>query len=179
MPGYYVFPGGALEAEDEDPSGFDEALPAPEPDATDAETRDRLPVFARAALRETYEEAGLLLATPGPLRGAPGIGSAVWEAYRAAGLEPAFGALRLLARAVTPAGLPIRFHARFFLADGALAQGRPRGNGELEDLAWVPLAAAAALPMAGVTRRVLQRACERARQLGEGLAAPFEVPGEP
>ena len=175
MPGYYVFPGGALEPEDEAPSGFDETLPPAHPKARDTETAARLPVFARAALRETYEEAGLLIAAPRPLCGAWGAASAVWDAYRAAGLEPAVGALRLLARAVTPAGLPIRFHARFFLADGALARGRPRGNGELEDLAWVPLGAAAMLPMAGVTRRILDRARQAPAARGDAL----EVPGEP
>ena len=167
MPGRYVFPGGALEPEDERPSGFEEALPDPPAAGLDEATRQRLAAFARAALRETHEETGLLVGRPAPDGGCLASDAGpVWRAFAHAGLAPAFPALRLLARAITPPGLSRRFHARFFLADGALANGSPHDSDELQAVAWYPAGETAALPMPGITREVLRRA------LAEGAAAP-------
>ena len=161
MPGVYVFPGGRLSAADRRPSGFAETL-APPPTGLDARTRRGLAVFARAALRETFEETGLLLGASAAHSERPDPAGAraaeVWTAFARAGLAPAFGALKLVARAITPSGSPIRFHTRFFLADGAAAAGHLAGDGELEDIRWVPVAATAALPIAHVTLRVLEEA---------------------
>ncbi len=161
MPGVYVFPGGRLSAADRRPSGFAETL-APPPTGLDARTRRGLAVFARAALRETFEETGLLLGASAARSERPdpaGTRAAeVWTAFARAGLAPAFGALKLVARAITPSGSPIRFHPRFVLANGAAAAGHLSGDGELEDIRWVPVAATAALPIAHVTLRVLEEA---------------------
>ncbi len=184
MPGVYVFPGGRLSAFDRRASGFAEEL-APPPPGLDARTRHRLAVVARAALRETFEETGLLLGLPTPATApadaaiahadaatAPAPG--VWAAFARAGLAPAFGALGLVARAITPTDSPLRFHTRFFLADGANARGPLGGDGELEDIRWVPVAAAPALPIPEVTLRVLEEAlARRAGDLqGAGGARP-------
>jgi 8-oxo-dGTP pyrophosphatase MutT (NUDIX family) len=172
MPGVYVFPGGRLSASDRRPSGFAETL-APPPPGLDARTRRGLAVFARAALRETFEETGLLLGASAalPARHDPaGAGASdVWTAFERAGLAPAFGALKLVARAITPTVSPIRFHTRFFLADAAAAVGRLAGDGELEDIRWVPVAAAPELPIAAVTLRVLEEALAH-RALGARAA---------
>lgn len=159
MPGYYVTPGGRLESTDRQSSGFPEPLRPTEGDL-DAATRRRLPALARCALRETAEETGLLVGRrepPGdiPSRSCP---SPSWSAFAEAGLTPAFGDLRLIARAITPAGSPIRFHTRFFLADGALAKGRLGGDGELEDLRWIPQDLLPTLRLAEVTRLVIAEA---------------------
>ena len=171
MPGVYVFPGGRLSKADARPSGFEEIFARP-PRGLDSRSRCHLAVFARAALRETFEETGLLLGTQAavPTRTpghSPGRSSVVWVAFERAGLAPAFGALRLVARAITPVGSPQRFHTRFFLADGGLAAGRLSGDGELEDLRWVPVAEAPALPMAKVTALVLKEALAHLR-IGAG-----------
>lgn len=169
MPGVYVFPGGRLSALDRRASGFAEDLPPPPP-GLDARTRTRLAVFARAALRETFEETGLLLGLPAPTDAtAPadaGTARALgfWAAFAQAGLAPAFGALGLVARAITPTNSPLRFHTRFFLADGANAHGPLGGDGELEDIRWVPVPAAPALPIPEVTLRVLEEALARRAQ---------------
>src|ERR1700722_8015735 len=85
MPGVYVFPGGAVDAEDGRPwqSEIDiDSLPP------------RLLRSARAALRETWEEAGVFFGhlgdVPAPLRSA----SPVAEAYAAAGVVAGFGRLK-------------------------------------------------------------------------------------
>jgi 8-oxo-dGTP pyrophosphatase MutT (NUDIX family) len=162
MPGVYVFPGGRVERTDARPSGFSETM-APPPGGADGATRRQLTLFARAALRETFEETGLLVADR-PGSGPAEIDSAVvgtaevWRAFRRAGRAPAFSALALVARAVTPTRSPIRFHTRFFRADGHAAVGELVGDGELEDLHWVPVEDAGHLRIAEVTTLVLREA---------------------
>ncbi len=200
MPGIYVFPGGRVGPEDRQPSGFAEPLPDPPP-GLDRATRQRLPVFARAALRETYEETALLLgaaevaSAPSPRLGAPGLvgpglvgpglvgsglvgsglgGTAPWKAFAAAGLEPGFAGMRLVARAITPANSPVRFHTRFFLAEGTAAVGEIAGDGELEDIHWAPIESLPELPMAAITHLVLEEAlAHRAGTGGPGRPAPL------
>ena len=171
MPGVYVFPGGRLSALDCRASGFAEDL-APPPPGLDARTRHRLAVFARAALRETFEETGLLLGLPAPATAPADAATApapdVWAAFAHAGLAPAFSALGLVARAITPTASPVRFHTRFFLADGAHAHGPLGGDGELEDIRWVPVAAAPALPIPEVTLRVIEEALAHRAEDAQG-----------
>jgi len=161
MPNIYVFPGGRVGPKDRLPSGFAERFSA-QPEGLDAGTRRRLDRFVRAALRETFEETGLLVASErfrgGATRPPKAPGGKVWAAFRHAGLQPAFADLRLVARAITPVVSPMRFHTRFFLADGGLASGDIDGDGELVDIAWVPLEKAQTLPMAEVGGYVLRQA---------------------
>jgi 8-oxo-dGTP pyrophosphatase MutT (NUDIX family) len=172
MPNVYVFPGGRVGEADEWPSGFAEPL-APPP-ATAPLAPAELATHARAAVRETFEETGLLFGEPAAAHPAAGPFSAsIWTAFAAAGLDPAFAALRLLARAVTPAPSPIRFDTYFFLADGAAARGHLAGDGELEDIGWVPVPSATRRPMAKVTRLILAEALAR---WAEGAAEPRDIP---
>lgn len=171
MPDAYVFPGGRVDRADARPSGFAEPVAA-SPRGLDRATGRRLPVFARTALRETFEETGLLLAR-GPAGHHPeeqsGNGEQpVWSAYRRARLSPAFDALHLIARAITPTDSPIRFHARFFRADGRLAAGPLRGNGELLDLGWIPVDEVQGLPVADITELVLHEALAQRHEGGRG-----------
>ena len=168
MPGVYVAPGGRLEGADRRPSGFAERLRS-QPEGLDRVTRRRLPALARCAFREAFEEAGVLVGCPGePVRDPSGV----WQAYAAAGLAPAFGSLRLVARAITPAGSPMRFHGRFFLASGESVVERAAVDGELEDVGWVPLAEAEALPMAEVTALVLREALAHHRGRARDATRP-------
>ena len=79
---------------------------------------------------------------------------------------PALHHLDYIARAITPTGNPIRYHARFFLARAERARGALRSNGELLDLDWVLLADVDRLNVIDVTRIVL----DQARQRAEGRA---------
>ena len=157
MPGVYVVPGGSLDAGDWRPSGLAESFPSPLP-GIDTDTARKLPALIRTALRELWEETGLLLADDGTV-GRPGKArSPIWRSYVRAGLQPAFAAPRLILRAITPAAWPIRFDTRFFCAPGILARGELAGDGELEDLGWVSFDRLGDLPLAAVTRRVLAEA---------------------
>src|SRR5205823_5116305 len=79
-----------------------------------------------------------------------------WRAFYATGSVPALERLTYIYRAITPPMATMRFHARFFLADAAHASGSLGGSGELLDLAWYPLDAALALPIADVTENLLR-----------------------
>jgi 8-oxo-dGTP pyrophosphatase MutT (NUDIX family) len=149
MPGRYVFPGGATAAEDRT------IFPA--------ETRlSPLGISMRTAIRETFEETGLLLgrALDGPpLHDEPA--HHIERAFARQGIAPRFADLDYLGNAVTPRQSPIRFNARFFVADGAFAHGRLEGNGELDDLAWRELETCRELPLTDVTRFMLELAVRR------------------
>jgi len=156
LPGVYVYPGGRLDPEDRLTSGFEERF-SELPGGLDRATTRLAPALLRAAIRETYEESGLLVGKAGKPIG-PERDSEIWRAYREAGLTPAFDAARLFARAVTPTFSKIRFHTRFFIVDATdLAVGEVR-DGELENVGWVPLEEAKRLPMVDVTEFVIDLA---------------------
>ncbi|HEY2048296.1 MAG TPA: NUDIX hydrolase [Caulobacteraceae bacterium] len=153
MPDKWVFPGGRI-----DPSDFR----APHGTDLRRETAERLhktapPVRARAlamaAVRETFEEAGLLLAKAAPTR--PGAGP--WREFLAQGALPDLDALEFVARAVTPPVSPKRFDARFFMAraDRLISLERQGDCGELNEIAWFALDEALELDLPSVTRFVL------------------------
>lgn len=131
MPGKFVFPGGAVDAED-----------FASPVALDVETLRRLSAEASpelasalvaAAVRELREETGLLL-----------------KETREA---------EFIFRAITPPGRPRRFDARFFLIKAEDIANDPddfsRAEDELSLLQWVTLEGARAFDLPFVTRVVL------------------------
>ena len=152
MPGVFAFPGGKLDPQDRCRSPFPEQRSFL-PRNTDRETERWHAAFLRAALRELHEETGLLLGDITASRDVttqPKDRESVWARYAAAGLAPTFTAMYLVARAITPTASPLRFHNRFFMADGRHAKSETRGSGELEEISWVPVSEARALPMAEV-----------------------------
>ncbi len=151
IPDAFVFPGGKLDPED--------LLVKPATPLGDAAFGEKTQALAMAAIRETFEETGLLLAAPGDV--GPDAG-ATWAEFRAQGIAPRLDALSGVARAITPAGSPIRFHARFFTASATELIGTLRGSGELEDLDWYPLSEALELPVIDVTEFVLHEIGRRA-----------------
>ncbi len=169
MASKWVFPGGRIERAD-----FTAAA-ATEPDRA---TRARLeaemaPHRARAlcltAVRETFEETGLILGRPAP----PAAVAGAWREFRQAGALPDLTALTYVARAITPPGRSRRFDARFFMADAeSLLSSEPTaGSGELDEIAWLPLADARALDLPSITRFVLAEVAERLTRLDRPL--PF------
>jgi len=199
MPGFYVFPGGTVDETDRDAS---EALPlhggTTESLARHASAEMNRPLVW-AAIRETWEETGLLYgeAADWPL---PAGGCAAAAAFHGAAIRPGTERLEFFARAVTPEEVPIRFDSRFFLADGRQATGEIRSSGELEDVAWHRAEfVLATFPMAHITRFVLARAlaiwCENAgrerdhpakdraiarfTQRGDRFSMQEDAPGDP
>lgn len=148
-PGVYVFPGGVLETADRQlhlPIGFDTSGLA-------ARARTGLRALSHTAIRETFEETGLLLAGQGQFScGA----HPSWKHFRRMGKVPAPQYLSYLGRAITPADSPRRFHARFFVAAVDRFCGTLIDEGELLNLRWVNPHQADELPMWDVTLFMLE-----------------------
>ena len=102
MPNKWVFPGGRVDRGDFTASAATELRPEVQAElagAAPARQAHTLPrALGMAAVRETFEEAGLLLAKPVPAR--PAVGG--WREFLAQGAAPDLAALELIARAVTP-----------------------------------------------------------------------------
>jgi 8-oxo-dGTP pyrophosphatase MutT (NUDIX family) len=119
-----------------------------------------------AAIRETYEETGLILGEPDTptLRSR----SPHWREFLKFDVNPRLDSLHLIARAITPPYRKRRFDARFFMGDADLIQGdvheAPEGSGELLGIHWVSLKDAQALELPNITRMVLGEVERRLRQ---------------
>jgi 8-oxo-dGTP pyrophosphatase MutT (NUDIX family) len=129
MPGVWVFPGGRVDRADHRAGG------GPLAPATQRLLElSAKPSLARAlavcAARELHEETGLTL-----LR---------------------LDVLHYLTRAITPADRPIRFHARFLVAEAKHASGTIQGSGELEEVSYIALDALAGQPTARITDMVIE-----------------------
>ncbi len=128
---------------------------------TPSETRAR--ALALAAVRETFEEAGLIIGVPVATTVTPKAQG--WQAFFAHGFQPALARLKFLARAVTPPGRPRRFDSRFFCVPAeAIVHRVEIAEGELSDLEWHSIAQARSLELPNITRVVLE-------DLGERIAA--------
>jgi 8-oxo-dGTP pyrophosphatase MutT (NUDIX family) len=150
-PGAYVFPGGSV-----DPADYGREIGWHGPSAAEFGARlGASPEVARAlvcaAVRETFEESGVLLA------GAPGGALAVpsgpsWEADRNAVTAGTLTLAELLARRglvlradllvpwarwITPDGEPRRFDARFFAAALPAGQEAAGHAAEADHVAWL------------------------------------------
>ena len=132
MPNVLVFPGGAVDAAD-----YDAPYATPlRPEVQARLERSASPGLARAlavaAARELTEETGLSLGKP-----------------------PTLDALDYLCRAETPPEHPIRFNARFFIADASRVTGTLINSHELEDLFWHDLSTVLPGTIARPTRAIL------------------------
>ena len=162
LPDIYVAPGGRVDPGDSAPSGFPEPLHPAVAKHLRTGSRGRPALaFARAAIRETFEETGLLLADAASASAGQ---DAPWSSFASAGVAPAFAALDFVCRAITPTYSKRRYNTRFFLADGSKAIGTLAGNGELEDLAWRRFDALGHLTIVDVTEFVLAEALRRWRR---------------
>jgi 8-oxo-dGTP pyrophosphatase MutT (NUDIX family) len=161
LPDIYVVPGGRVDAGDLSASGFVEDLHPRVAAQLEAGSGGRPPLaFARAAIRETFEETGLLLAGDGSPAPAA-AGTPIWQAFGVRNRRPAFDALDFVCRAITPTYSRRRYNTRFFWADGSKALGKIAGDGELEDLGWWPVAELPRLTIVDVTEFVLTEALRR------------------
>lgn len=163
LPDIHVVPGGRLDTSDALPSGFEETLHPSVSQHLMARNARRPEAFLRAALRETFEETGLLIGRPaGAGRGAVPT-QEIWRTYESAGIAPAFRDMSFVLRAITPRYSPRRFNTRFFVVDGELAQGELRGNGELLELGWYGERKLPDLRLVDVTQALLSEALRRWR----------------
>ena len=141
LPDVFVFPGGGVDPADR---GADVVAELPAVEVERIRPRgsiEQARALAVAAIRETFEETGLVFGTT-----------------RRGEIIPDLGGLRYIGRAITPIQSPTRYHARFFLEDEERATGSLRSNGELIDMQWLSFPEAARLPAIDVTRIMLEQA---------------------
>lgn len=161
MPNRYVFPGGRVDESDyglKPATGLNPVTAARFSRSHKTGRRKAL-ALALAAIRETYEEAGLRLAVP--LAQGPG-GTTLADGWKnfclgpdGGLLLPDPGLLTYIFRAVTPPGRPRRFDTRFFVAPAEAALGELKPSAELEELQWVTPMAAAEFDLPTMTKYVI------------------------
>ena len=149
MPGVHVFPGGAIDLPDRGPWSIEAGTETVGP---------RLAGAARAALRETWEEVGVLVGRPAdrPLL-LPGT-RPIEQAYCERRLVARLDLLTYVGRAITPSHSNRRFNTRFFLCDSGHVFGEPLSSEELEDVRWYPIGPQLLASFRDVTRFMLARA---------------------
>ena len=178
LPGKFVFPGGRVEIKDR-------LMPTAAPlHASDTErlmqgvkrpSIAKAAAFALAAIRETYEETGLMLGAPSP-NAFPAPAEA-WEPFAKAGIIPDLGAVHFIGRAITPPGRPRRFDSRFFAADFTAVARQDEGfvgaDSELVEVVWMPITEARQFDIPGITAIVLEELQDR---IATGMSHDDPVP---
>jgi 8-oxo-dGTP pyrophosphatase MutT (NUDIX family) len=202
MPGAYVFPGGALDPGDESAElqgrcvGLDDAAASR---VLGVESGGL--AYWIAAIREAFEEAGILLAydASGSYVSLSGAAAGRFSAHRQA-LDRNHGAFAALARAeglrlatdrllyfghwITPVTVPRRFDTRFFLAVAPEGQEAQHDNHETTAHSWMrpqealDLCAREMLNLRLPTIKSLERfaSCSTATELVAEISAAREVP---
>ncbi len=150
-PGVSAFPGGSV-----DPRDAEEGMAWAGPDAHEwGRALDAPAALARAlvcaAVRETFEESGVLLAGPTPATVVADTSGPEWEADRQALLDHSLSLagflgrrglvlrsdlLRPWARWITPVVESRRYDTRFFIAAIPPGQRTRDVGGEAEEVAW-------------------------------------------
>jgi len=155
MANKYVFPGGRMDPGDQRIPVEKDLRPEVMARVARGITTARARGLALAAVRETFEETGILIGERGT---APRTRSSAWVKFFAHGIAPRLDALTFIARAITPPNRTRRFDARFFMADAsAIAHALDAAtHEELLQPAWLTLAEARALDLPSITRRVLE-----------------------
>lgn len=176
MPDKFVFPGGGTERQDARVFAVNQLRPQDETKllagmgsrASAARARG----LAMTAIRETYEETGLLLGTPQPASPVASL-SHPWDGFAQHNHLPDLSRLRYVARAITPPGHVRRYDARFFASfldeishpnsanahqftDTSVTESSAYNEPELSDLKFVSFAEAQNLNIADITRIILR-----------------------
>ena len=193
--GMHVFPGGSVDPRDGETATAWAGPPADEWAGWLGCDEPLARALVCAAVRETFEESGVLLAGPdaaGVVADTTGDdlerdrlalldrSASMAEVLAARGLVLRSDLLRPWAHWITPEFEPKRFDTRFFLAAVPPGQ-RPRDvSGEADDTVWLPVAAAVAqheagaLPMLPPTIRSL-RELSAYGSVSDALAVAREV----
>jgi len=177
MPGKYVFPGGRLDADDKIMTAARELRQSEAEklllDMKGHPSPARARGLAMTAVRETFEEAGIIIggtAADAPAEIAPpsenpsleSPAAKTWRQFRAYGFAPNLAPLTFLARAITPPGRPRRFDTRFFCVEAsAITKSTDHNDGELSGLVWMTLTESRELDLPPITRVILEDLAER------------------
>lgn len=171
MANKFVFPGGAVDPSDATLPGAASLNPGTEDLLNLYCDRPMATALAVAAIRELWEETGLVL---GNDRGGD---VPDWQDFPKDGPVPDGSSLRFFFRAITPPGRPRRFDARFFLASSDHICGDlddfSKASDELSHLQWVSLNDARSLELPFVTELVLAEVEDILSRPDEPRGIPF------
>lgn len=168
MPDKWVFPGGRIHPSDFRVAAASELHPETAEPLARTCALPRARALALTAIRETFEETGLILGRPGT-----GRATGEWNEFLGTGHLPDIAPLRFVARAITPPARTRRFDARFFTVDAQhlVSLDPGAGSGELDEIAWFDWDAAAALDLPSITRAILGEVA--LRDVEPGRPIPF------
>lgn len=181
MPGKFVFPGGRVDPGDSRVRPLTELDSSVEGKLLKKMRGRPSPARARgiamAALRETFEEAGLIIGER------PAVAAATrsrgWSDYLRTGIQPTLHNLHFIARAITPPGRTRRFDTRFLAVEADAVQSDMHdlsgASDELLDLHWLTIAEAQRRDIPQITATVLGELQKRLAA-SEGLASPASIP---
>ena len=178
MPNKFVFPGGRVDRGDTQVNPH-QKLRTPikrrlSKEVSSKMTAKRLQGLALAAIRETFEETGLIIGhkTTEKLTS----GHQGWRDFFSYGVAPSLRNLDFIGRAITPPARTRRYDTRFFMVEAEEIYNNPqdiKGTGELLDIQWLPLSKAEDLDLPIITRKVLFDISER---LQTPLPARYNLP---
>ena len=179
MPNKFVFPGGRVDPSDRKmniASPLDQIVE----DRLALKTKQMSPMKARAialaAIRETYEETGIMLGETG-MGAPPKVVGTPWETYSTREIWPSLDQLYFIARAITPKKHHKRFDTRFFLADAVNIAHSESGivgpDSELTEIVWVKLSEAKDLDLPSITSMIID---EITLRLEQGMKHYLPVP---
>jgi 8-oxo-dGTP pyrophosphatase MutT (NUDIX family) len=176
MPGKFVFPGGRVEAADAAMPAASELNSQAAAKLMQGTSARKARALALAAIRETFEETGLMLGIK--RASAPSAADGLWSAFAQAGIYPDLGPLHFVARAITPPGLSRRFDTRFFAVDAQAIAHRVDGTvgpqAELVELVWIPLGQTSTLGLHAITEAIVDELETRtAAGMDHGLPVPL------
>jgi 8-oxo-dGTP pyrophosphatase MutT (NUDIX family) len=178
MPNKFVFPGGALDQTDAE-------VPLVTALSDQCMTRLRAeanPALAEplilAAIREVWEETGLLLGEARDDAAAQAAGVPDdWRSFFEHGVLPSGAGMRFVFRAITPPGRPRRFDARFFLVDTDRVVSDlddfSQACEELSHLQWIPLEKARSFDLPFITEVVLAEVEADLRDPSRNAKVPY------
>ncbi|MCB1504010.1 MAG: NUDIX hydrolase [Hyphomicrobiaceae bacterium] len=181
LPNKFVFPGGRVDRADRTMASTDD-LPEAQIarllfDMKGTPSPNRARAMALAAIRETFEETGVLIGTrPPPGRGKPASAptNATWRQFLGHGVVPSLSGLSLLARAITPPARPRRYDTRFFLADASAIAGKVNAcDEELNEIGWFTLSEMRALDLPNITRAIVEDLASHLGNPGRHAPVPY------
>ncbi|GGE10109.1 DNA mismatch repair protein MutT [Polymorphobacter glacialis] len=168
MPDKWVFPGGRIH-----PSDFRVPVARGLGEETAGAlartcTIERARALAATAIRETFEETGLIVGQRGEGQVSK---SSEWGEFVGAGYLPDLAPLEFVARAITPPLRTRRFDARFFTvgAEHLVSLEPGAGSGELDEIAWFDWEAAGGLDLPSITRAILGEVALRESERGRAI----------
>lgn len=180
MPGKFVFPGGRVDQADKvAPSASELAeveclkLLA---DMKGHPSPQRARALAMTAIRETFEETGLIIGTPAGSDSTANSDDVPdhpqWRKFLAHGFRPDLSSMSFFARAITPPGRPRRFDTRFFcITADAISSETGAMDDELSEVGWYTPTDTIELELPPITRVVIEDLVDR---LNSGPIGPSD-----